>query len=164
MKEHIEAISATVEPCYCGEEDHYQVETYLLNAPDRITAKFQTVTFHLKKEQAMTKASEINARQPKASKASTKTEQVQTEGAKKMKNETKSNKQRVFESFMKGQNDREKLGKMVKNAVKPVTIRSWISSWLRGDNLPACATPENKKALIARGRELKKAAKSAAKA
>jgi len=162
MKEQLESISATIEPCYCGEEDHFQVETYLLNAPDRVTAKFQTVTFHLKKEQAMTKAAEINARLPKASKTATKTEQVQMK-EKKMKTETKSNKQRVFEAFLKGQDNREKLGKMVKNAVKPVTISSWISSWLRGDNLPACATPENKKALIARGRELKKA-KAAAKA
>ena len=110
----------------------------------------------------MTKAAEINARLPKASKTATKTEQVQMK-EKKMKTETKSNKQRVFEAFLKGQDNREKLGKMVKNAVKPVTISSWISSWLRGDNLPACATPENKKALIARGRELKKA-KAAAKA
>lgn len=53
-----------------------------------------------------------------------------------------SNKEIIYNLWAKGkgETDPAKLGKKVKDAVKTTTIKSWISSWNRGQNLPGCAS------------------------
>lgn len=53
-----------------------------------------------------------------------------------------SNKEVVYLAWGKGKGmtDPAKLGKKVNGNVKESTIKSWISSWNRGQNLPGCAS------------------------
>jgi hypothetical protein len=69
---------------------------------------------------------------------------------------TKSNKAQVFLAYVGGERDLAKLSKKAKGEVKETTIKSWVGSWLRGENLPACATAENKKELQRLGKEVAK--------
>jgi len=53
-----------------------------------------------------------------------------------------SNKEIIYGLWAKGkgETDPAKLGKKIEDAVKTITIKSWISSWNRGQNLPGCAS------------------------
>lgn len=52
-----------------------------------------------------------------------------------------SNKEVVYKAWKKAGDkaDAEKLAGLVADAIKLTTVKSWISSWGRGQNLPACA-------------------------
>lgn len=48
-----------------------------------------------------------------------------------------SNKQLVYKAWKAGTKDPEKLLKLVGGAVKANTVKSWLSAWTKGNNLPA---------------------------
>jgi len=53
-----------------------------------------------------------------------------------------SNKEAVYKLWKKGkgETDVKKLHKAIKGAVKDTTIKSWLSAWDNGKNLPGCAS------------------------
>lgn len=153
-------MSATVEPCYCESEvtvlqgetwsavkgcGGSQLEVYELDVDQRLTAKFGGVTFHMTREAAEAEALKINGGAVhlgrKKSSAETEPEGVQTvEGDTTMakfeatKEKPLSNKKKVFNAFISGETNREKLNKLTKNAIKDNVLRGWMAGWLRGSD------------------------------
>ena len=58
---------------------------------------------------------------------------------------SKSNKAIVYEAWKSNITDVKELAARVDNRVKEVTIRTWISNWKRGKNLPAIARKKDDK-------------------
>jgi len=50
-----------------------------------------------------------------------------------------SNKGKVYVAWHKGEKDTSNLLKLTDGGVQEKTIKLWLNSWTKGNNLPACA-------------------------
>ena len=57
----------------------------------------------------------------------------------------KSNKAIIYEAWKSNITDIKELAARVNNKVKETTIRTWISQWKKGKNLPAIAKKKDDK-------------------